>query len=336
MSIKFSVLGQPGEDNALLVEVDSGQSVERLLFDCGESCLSGIPLAGILDIDHVCFSHFHMDHISGFDSLFRALFDRDTKPNVIWGPPGTGRVMHHRFQGFLWNLHEGLEAPWRVVDIFPEELHTQRYELKEAFATAHDEGRRPWHRTILEGTGFTLEAITMDHHTPSMAYVVREKPKRNIDVSRLAALGLQPGPWLKQLKDCAAAEHLMVDGVSRNAGDLQRHLVTETSGDSIAYLTDFVLDAPALDRLSAFLGGCRTLVCESQYRHEDIGLARRHFHITSVLAATLAKSSGAEKLILFHVSSRYQLEGWREILAEARSVFPNTGWPPHWSGVIAE
>ncbi|HEX2750061.1 MAG TPA: MBL fold metallo-hydrolase, partial [Verrucomicrobiales bacterium] len=303
MSIDYRVLGMPGADNALYVEVDSGQSVERLLFDCGESCVSAIPFAEILNLDHLCFSHFHMDHVCGFDSVFRALFDRDAKPNVVWGPPGTGRIMHHRFQGFLWNLHENLDVPWRVVDISGGELHTQRFELKEAFATAHDEGRQPWSRTILEGTGFTLEAILMDHHTPSVAYVVREKPKRNIDVSRLGALGLKPGPWMKALKEAASdGEEIVAGGVTYRAGELRERLIVESPGDSIAYLTDFLLDAPALERLSAFLDGCRTLVCESQYRDADLELAKRHGHMTAVLAATLARSARAQALVLFHVS----------------------------------
>jgi ribonuclease Z len=332
MSIRFRVLGNPDADNALFVEVDSGQSVERLLFDCGEGCLSGVSFAEIFEIDHVCFSHFHMDHAGGFDSLFRAIFNRSTRPNAVWGPPGTVDIMHHRFRSFLWNLHGDMDAQWRVVDIHPGELQTKRFELREAFITAHDEGRRAWSRTILEGAGFTLEAITMDHHTPCMAYVVREKPRRNIDVSRLAALGLKPGAWMKALKEASGEDGTVeIDGVPRSIGELRRLLMLESAGDSVAYLTDFLLDEAAMERLTAFLGGCRTLVCESQYRHADWELARRNYHMTSVLAATLAKSARAERLILFHVSDRYTPEGWVEMLREAKNVFPDTAYPAHWN-----
>jgi ribonuclease Z len=47
MSITFRILGRAGKDNALLVQIDSGQAVERLLFDCGEGCLSELSLADI-------------------------------------------------------------------------------------------------------------------------------------------------------------------------------------------------------------------------------------------------------------------------------------------------
>jgi ribonuclease Z len=48
MSISFRILGKAGGDNALLVQLDSGQAIQRLLFDCGEGCLSELALAAIL------------------------------------------------------------------------------------------------------------------------------------------------------------------------------------------------------------------------------------------------------------------------------------------------
>lgn len=68
MAINHQILGEPGRDNALLVTVESGQSQHRLLFDCGEGCLSKIPISQIQAIEAVIFSHFHIDHIAGFDT----------------------------------------------------------------------------------------------------------------------------------------------------------------------------------------------------------------------------------------------------------------------------
>lgn len=337
MSISFRILGGAGRDNALLVQVDSGQSVERLLFDCGEGCVPELPFAEVLAIDHLFFSHFHMDHVAGFDSFFRATFNRgnDTRPNRVWGPPGTLRILQHRFQGFLWNLHEQM-APtsWRVSEVHPGEIRTARFELREAFAIAHDEGARPYVGTIWEGAGFTVEAVTMDHKTPTLAYIVREKVRRNIDTSRLPALGLRPGPWLKQLKEAPpgnTAANVVIDGVTHSVEELRQRLIVETSGDSIAYLTDFLLDEPAMQRLTEALRGCRVMVCEGQYRHADLDLARKNHHMTTVLSATLAQRAQVEELVLFHLSDRYERAEWLEMLREAREVFPNTSYPAHWS-----
>lgn len=337
MSISFRILGAAGSDNALLVQVDSGQSVERLLFDCGEGCVSELAFADVLAIDHLFFSHLHMDHVAGFDSFFRATFNRDSdpRPNRIWGPPETIRILQHRFQGFLWNLHAEMAGTWRVSDIHPGEIHTARLELREAFAVAHAEGAWPYARTICEGAGFTVDAVTMDHKTPTLAYIVREKARRNIDTSRLPSLGLRPGPWLKQLKEeppgsSSAAGVVVIDGVTHSVEELRQQLIVETPGDSVAYLTDFLLDEPALERLTDALRGCRVIICEGQYRHADLELARKNFHMTTVLSATLAQRAGVEELVLFHLSDRYARAEWLEMLHEARQIFPKTSYSPHW------
>lgn len=71
MTLHFQILGSPGRDNAAIVTVDRGQAVSRLLFDCGDGCLTDLSFGEICGIDHLFFSHFHMDHISGFDSFLR-------------------------------------------------------------------------------------------------------------------------------------------------------------------------------------------------------------------------------------------------------------------------
>jgi ribonuclease Z len=332
MTLSFQVLGDPGRDNALLVKVDTGQAVSRLLLDCGEGCLSGLPFAEVREIDHLFFSHLHMDHVAGFDAFFRCTFNRTDRPNHVWGPPRTGHILHHRFQGFLWNLVGGQQATWQVHDLHPGRIETHRFELAEAFAQAHDGEERSWDRTIVEGPGYSVEALLMDHGTPSAAYVVREAPRVNVDPARLTDLGLRPGPWLQRVRGPRAddAETIDVGGFPRRVRELQESLLTVTPGDSVAYLTDFLLDDAAADRLSEALKGVGSVVCESQYRHDDLELARRNYHMTARQVASLAARVGVDRLVLFHLSDRYRPEEWAELVAEARAVFPTTSFPDHW------
>ncbi|EDY19189.1 hypothetical protein CfE428DRAFT_3366 [Chthoniobacter flavus Ellin428] len=60
MSISFRILGKAGGDNALLVQIDSGQIVERLLFDCGDGCLTDVPFGDVQAIDHL-FPFFRVE-----------------------------------------------------------------------------------------------------------------------------------------------------------------------------------------------------------------------------------------------------------------------------------
>lgn len=332
MSIEFQILGDPGRDNALFVRVQTGQALHRLLFDCGEGCLSALPIAEIQAVDHLCFSHLHMDHIGGFDSFFRVNFNRDSKPMRVWGPPETVRILHHRFQGFLWNLYEGQPGTWYVSDLHPDHQERLRFEAGEAFAQAHEAGSHPFDGTLLDDPAFTVAALHMDHLTPSLAYIVREKPRLNVDPARMAARGLHPGPWLQRVKDPQPADPqaIEIDGTRHAITDLRANLLVETPGDSIAYLTDFLLDDTAMERLSVALHGCGTLVCESQYRTADAELARAYHHMTAAQAAQLAQRAQVGRLILIHVSARYRPAEWLALLDEARAIFPNTAFPDHW------
>jgi len=331
MTISFDVLGLPGRDNALFVRIDSGQSIERLLFDCGDGCLNSVPFSEIQSIDHLLFSHLHMDHVAGFDYYFRGVFNRVNKPNQIWGPPETSTILQHRFQGFLWNLHSDMIGTWWVTDIEPHRLVTRRFELSEAFVAAHDEGDSARKTVLIDRSNYVVNAYTMNHRTPTIAYVVREKPRSNIDTKRLAEIGLRPGPWMKVLKEeCDTTESVVIDGATYPAAGLREQLIVETPGDSIAYLTDFLLDEASIAELAVTLKGCRTIVCEGQYRHSDLELARKNFHMTTVLTAELAKQADAEKLVLFHLSDRYQPSEWAEMLAEAQERFPATSYPTGW------
>lgn len=331
MPITCQVLGTPHTDNALLATVNSGHEIQRLLFDCGDGCVSSLSLSEIQSIDHLFFSHLHIDHVSGFDNFFRGTFDRRSRPNVVWGPPDSARILQHRFQGFLWNLCEEMSATWRVCEVHPGEVRTFRFELSEGFAVCHPEPPWPCQGVLLEAAAFTVETLVMDHRTPSLAYIVREKPHHNVDPARLAALGLPSGAWLKQLKDPACrAETIEVGGRPHALAALRQQLLVETEGDSIAYLTDFLLDDAALERLAPPLQGCHTIVCESQYRQSDWDLARRNYHMTTVRSATLARRVQARELVLFHLSSRYQPHEWAEMLLEAQRIFPAARFPEHW------
>jgi ribonuclease Z len=318
MPLHWEILGRDSGDNALLVTVDTGQHISKLLFDCGQGCLDHWTLSDFQSVDHLCFSHLHMDHVAGFDSYFRSNFQRHPQINYIWGPPQTAEIMHHRFRSFIWNLHDTMQGTWEVTDIAKTAVQTTRYELQEAFAHAHAQPVTPREQVLFSGPGYHVRTITLDHKTPSIGYLVKEEDRVNIDPSAMLARGLKPGPWLKELK--------------AGGGDaaLREALLQVTPGKSVAYLTDFLLDAPAKAQLLTWLAGVDTLVCESQYHHDDLDLALRHHHLTHRLAAELARDAQVGELALFHFSSRYQRPVWRNMLAEAQQIFPNTRVAPHW------
>src|SRR4030042_1377687 len=116
MSIIYNILGKPGRDNALFVRINSGKRFYRMLFDCGESTLNNLDQGEIKAIDYIFFSHCHIDHIAGFDYLFRRIYDRE-KPVYIFGPAGITNIIFNRLNGFTWNLVEGLHGEWIIHEL---------------------------------------------------------------------------------------------------------------------------------------------------------------------------------------------------------------------------
>ena len=332
MAIKFEVLGHPGRDNAAFVRIDTGQSIHRLLFDCGQGCLDAIAIAEAQQIEHLFFSHFHMDHVSGFDALFRLTYDRPQLPMRVYGPAGTITIMEHRMRGFLWNLHHGHPGEWIVNEISSDTVHSGSYFAAEAFSVRHKETNNVFRNIVYSSPGFEVEALILDHGTPSIGYVVREADRSNILMEPIAKLGLKPGSWMQQIKDPFAKGTVnLPSGGSITLEDVRSQCTVVTPGESFAYLTDFMLTPDTIGPIADRIRNVDMVVCESQYQDADLDLAVKNRHMTATRSAKLAEMAGAGSLMLFHISDRYTPEGRQLLLNEARTIFSNTDFPPSWT-----
>ncbi len=335
MPITFHVLGLPGRDNALLVRVDLGQAISRLLFDCGEGCLRDVPVREIQTIECLCFSHFHIDHVGGFDAFFRHNFDRADEPVRVFGPADTIAILHHRLCGVTWNMVEHVPGEYQVTAILPEQLTTALMRTRESFSQVHRSPPQPWSRRIYQREGYDLEAMILDHGTPSIAYQIREWPHRHVNVQRMQQLGLSEGHWLRLLKDASVHrdQSIELQGHNWTVGELQRELLVETPGDRIAYLTDFCLDERSEQQLIDWLEGCQTVVCENNFRNADRDLAVRSRHMVSADVGRIAARAHVSDLVVIHVSDRYLPHERQQQLAEVRVAFPAARFPDHWAVV---
>ena len=330
--LRAQVLGLPAHDNALLVTAATGQSQARLLFDCGAGVLDQLDIAEVAATDHLLFSHYHMDHIGGFDDYFRVNFERNSRENHVWGPPGSIEVLGHRFQGFLWNLRAELRGVWIVHELQGDTVRSARFEAREGFAVAHDAGkRRLAGGPLIQLPEVQVWALPLSHHGVSLGYLLREPLQLTVDKLALERLGLAPGPWLAQLKD-GLLDTLVVNGAVLESAELRAQLLRARPGDSLAYLSDFLLDAAEMDRLAAALAGVGTLYAEAQYAPEDTERAARNHHTTVLQVAKLARRAEVGALRLLHLSRRYRQEDWVGWLPAARAIFPQTNYPDHWFG----
>ncbi len=330
--ISHEVLGPPGGDNALLVTIDSGQSLHRWLFDCGAGCLEGVPAAHVQTLRGVFFSHYHVDHIAGFDHFVRLNFYREKDFPQLYGPAGTLDVLQHRLQGCTWNLVGDSAGEMHLHEIAVGSVTRCELRTCEGFSQRHNPLTRASDGLIFENADYTVHACPLPHGIVSMGYRISEKPRQNIHLQAATEQGLRPGAWLQALKDPAVTDQQTVDvnGVSYVVGKLREQLVQVTPGDSIAYLTDFRLDDAARQPLLQMIAGCGVVVCENQYLNEDEELAANNHHMVARDAGQLAADADAGKLVVFHVSSRYTRRQWQQQLAQVQAVFAAAEYPPHW------
>ncbi len=333
MSIKYKILGKPGKDNAAMVWIDSGDKFYRILFDCGEDVLSEAAQSDIRAVDYLLFSHFHIDHAAGFDYFFRRNYERENKPVYIFGPEFTSEKIHNKLKGYTWNLLWEPGSVWFVSDILEDAVRTYRFNSSEGFEKKHEVRVDPNINFVFETDDFTVNAVLLNHKIPSAGYRVQEKEFINIDKQSLEALNLSGGPWIEEIKNpnVNPDKEIKVDKKTFTAGYLKEKLLKKTKGNSAAYLTDFLYDPVSKERALKTINGCDILICEGQYSAADKELAEKNFHLTAAQAAEIAKDADVKKLILIHISGRYNLENdYHKILSEARTIFPETYFPEEW------
>lgn len=337
MSIQFKILGKPGKDNALMVWIDSGKKFYRLLFDCGEDLLKELKYQEITSIDHLFFSHLHLDHAAGFDYFFRRNYDRSSKPVYVWGPEKTIEIIHNRLNGFTWNLVEGIPGTWFVNNINENNIVTSKFLASEGFAKKHRVKSNPFKGVIIDNKDFKIEAVILNHIIPSIAYRITEKDRININKKELELNQLEQGPWLEKVKDLSieGKEKISFGNKIYTLGKLRELLIVNNPGASISYLSDFIYDRKSKLRAKKLISNCTTVICESQYSNDDVDLAKKNFHLTTVQAAELAKDAQVKKLILFHISERYKTKkDYPRLLKEAGEIFPETSFPDEWGNEL--
>ena len=295
-------------DSGLLLDFRFGG--RAILFDLGD--LSALSPREIARISHVFVSHMHMDHFIGFDHLLRLCLYRDKQLSII-GPPGIGDAVHAKLQAYTWNLLDEQSRDFSILaSDWSEEGFVDRslFRAREAFA------RR---RLPIEGEGlpldepeFQVEAMTLDHGIPCLAFAFQEKVRINVHKARLDELALPVGPWLSEAKRAARSgedetvEFAPVAGERISLGQLfEAGALRRAPGQRIVYATDLAYDPSNVARLSRLARGADQLFIEGGFLEEDRELAASKKHLTAYQAGEIARLAGVRAAWQMHLSPRY-------------------------------
>ncbi len=165
---------------------------------------------------------------------------------------------------------------------------------------------------FLENQDFYLESFPLKHGPSCNGYVFVEKDKLRIDKNKLTKLKLPPSPLIKKLVE---GKDTFFNGKKISSKDI----TYKQKGRKIS----FVLDTNYSENIIVHTKNSDILVCESTYLNKDADIAKRYHHLTARQSAQIAKKAKVKRLILTHISQRYnQTTKYTE--EEAKLIFKST------------
>jgi ribonuclease BN (tRNA processing enzyme) len=306
-----------------LVHVRLRNQRRSFLFDLGDPARLAARVAH--QVSAVCLSHAHMDHIGGFLWFLRSRIGT-FGPCKIFGPAKTLARIENFLGAITWDRIEDNAPVFEVGEFDGARLKRVRFtpgSPKVVLPTLPVADG-----VLLSEDDLSIKAVVCDHKIPSLAYALTFTMEISVRKDQLIACGLAPGPWLGRLKACIAAQTPEVeidlpDGTRRSAGELARELTIIRPGKKLVYAADMADTPVNREKVVALADAAHTLFCETAFTmaHKDKAGATQH--LTTLAAVEIARRAGAERLVPFHFSKRYENDPaavYEEILSAAGPV----------------
>ena len=257
-----------------------------LLIDCGEGTQVAIRERGwsFHDIDVVCITHFHGDHISGLPGLLLSMGNADrTEPLTIVGP-------------------KGLERTVNALRVIAPELPFEIKFIEIADAV-----------TELNLFGYRINAFKVNHRVTCYGYSVMIDRAGKFDPEKAAANNVPMKAWSRLQK----GQTVEIDGITYTQDMI---LGPERRGLKVTYCTD----TRPVKIISEMAADADIFICEGMYGEDDKdNKAVEHKHMTFTEAAKLAAAAepNPKEMWLTHYSP--SLVNRAEYVGRIRSIFPN-------------
>lgn len=288
--VNLTLLGCGGNvplPNRFLSSLFMNFNGRKILVDCGEGTQVSMKMkgCGFKDIDLICITHTHGDHIIGLIGLLSTMGNSERKkPVTIIGPVG---------------IKEAMDAI-QVLITLPYKLNI--IENPEGIFSLVD--------PIL--SDLSIETIELEHSTECIGYnfYFARHPKFNVEKAQQNNV---PRKYWNMLQKGMT---IMDDDVNYTPDMV---LGDDRKGIKISMITD----TRPLDIIPEFIYDADLFICEAMYGDEmDISKAIKNKHMLFREAASLAVMGNAKQLLLTHFSP--SIEDPNVFENNAKSVFENT------------
>ena len=236
-----------------------------LLIDSGEGTQIAMKENGISthDIDIICFTHYHADHISGLPGLLLSIGNADrTDPVTIIGPKGLKRVV-----GSLRVVAPELPFATELIEIENDIQH-------------------------LSLEGYEIDAFKVYHKITCYGYSINIPRLGKFNVDKAKELGIPLKFWNRLQHGESAEEDGRIYTPDMVMGEARKGL-------KVTYCTDS-RPVPVISEMAA---GSDIFICEGMYGDDSRdNKALEYKHMTFSEAAKLAKDADVEEMWLTHFS----------------------------------
>jgi ribonuclease Z len=260
---------------------------ENVLIDCGEGTQRQLRKIKVnpCKITKILITHWHGDHVLGLPGLFQTLIlSHYNRTLQIYGPKGTKKFLKEFVNVFIPVLR------------FKAEVH----EVSGKF---------------IDNPDFEMTAMPLTHgNVPCNGYEFKEKDKLRINKEKLKKL--------KLTREEESRLTALTKGKSIKIGNKMikpKDLTYLQKGKKIS----FIFDTKTCTNAIKLAKDSDLAIIESTYSNEEKELASKYGHMTAGQSAEIAKKSKVKKLVLTHISQRYEFNE-KLLEKEAKKVFPNS------------
>ncbi|WP_426448250.1 ribonuclease Z [Siccibacter colletis] len=264
-------------------------SPELWLFDCGEGTQHQMLHTAYNPgkLTRIFITHLHGDHIFGLPGLLCSRSMAGSQlPLTVYGPKGIRQFIE---------MSLSLSGSWTSYPLEIIEI---------------DGG------VVLDDDDLRVTAYPLTHPVECYGFRIEQHDKPGaLDAARLIAAGVTPGPLFQQLKQGKSVT--LEDGRVVNGAD---YLGAAQRGKILALFGD---TGPA-DAALSLARDADLMVHEATLEADMAEKANGRGHSTTVQTADLARTAGVKRLVVTHISSRYDAAGCEALLTECQAVFPGS------------
>lgn len=257
-----------------------------IMIDCGEGTQISLKILGwgFKNIDVICLTHFHADHISGLPGILLTIGNSGrTEPVYIIGPSGTETIVKN-----LCVIASELPFELKIIE-----------------------------QNLLKGNVFHLDnyfinVLPVDHSINCVAYNICVPRKGKFNLSKALKLDLPHRFW-SILQKGNTVEY------KNKIYTPQMVLEPDRKGIKISYCTD----SRPVDELINFVHASDLFICEGIYGEEEkLSKAMANKHMIFSEAAKIASKAQVKELWLTHFSP--SMPNPQLFLDSAKNIFENT------------